>query len=224
MLITEKLINVLAPHTCIGCGLEGSILCNWCRGEAIFPLPPRCYRCKALSSDYRVCPKCRSISQLRHVWVSTEYSGIVKDLVRAFKFERAQAATVVIANLMTEVLPFMASDTLLLPIPTATSRLRQRGYDHALLLAKAISRKTGLPYQTALARLGQSRQVGAKRDIRLKQLGDSFIVKDARGIYGREIVLVDDIVTTGGTLEAAARILKHVGAKSVSAIVFAQKS
>lgn len=225
MFITERLISIIAPHLCLNCGAEGSVLCNWCKFDAITPLPPRCYNCRAITIDSRVCPKCKPNSRLQHVWVATEYEGVAKELTKLFKFDRAQGAAQVIGQAMADVMPYLdSSSTLLVPIPTATSRIRQRGYDHTLLLAKAISRYKRLPFQPLLIRLGQSRQVGAKRDQRRTQLAGSFIVKNPLLIRGKEIVLVDDIVTSGGTLEAAAAEMKKAGAKSVSAVVFAQKT
>lgn len=126
------------------------------------------------------------------------------------------------AGFMQETLPYL-DDALIVPIPTATIRLRRRGYDHTRLLARQLSRLLGLPYATALARLGQSRQVGTKRTERISQLAGAFYVKNAGLIKGAHILLVDDVVTTGATLEEAARTLKRAGAKTVDAAVFAQK-
>lgn len=225
MFVTERLISIIAPQMCLNCGSEGYVLCNWCLSGVITPLPSRCYNCKAVTTDSRVCPKCRSNSKLQHVWAATEYAGVAKDLIGKFKFDRAQTASQVISQAMADILPYLQRDEIILvPIPTATSRMRQRGYDHTLLLAKGISKYKKLPYQSLLVRLGQSRQVGSTRDQRRTQLTGNFIVKNPLLVKGKDILIVDDIVTSGGTLEVAASELKKAGAKSVSAIVFAQKS
>ena len=224
MFIAEKFISIIAPHSCLRCGNEGSVLCNWCKPDAITPLPSRCYNCRAITADSRVCPKCKRSSKLRHVWVATEYTGVAKELIKLFKFERAQEVAAVIGQAMANTLPYLAPTSLLVPVPTATTRLRARGYDHTLLLTKEISKHKKVTYQSVLARLGQSRQVGSKRLARHTQLAGSFIVKNPLLVKGIDIILVDDIVTSGGTLEAAAAELKKAGAKSVSAVVFAQKS
>ena len=221
MFIAERIINVVAPHNCLGCGSEGSILCGWCSNDAFLPLPPRCYRCYAQTADSAVCKKCRPQVRLSHVWVATEYKSMAKKLIYSFKFERAQAAAPILASYMLNSLPYLA-EAVIVPIPTATSRKRQRGYDHTELLARCLARETRLEVCSALGRTGQSRQVGSKRAQRRKQLQNAFHAVRPQDISGKHVLLVEDIVTTGATLEAAAKTLKTAGAKRVSAVVFAQ--
>lgn len=220
--ILERLISIVAPHACLGCGAEGTLLCADCSRD-IPSLPERCYRCQGLSRDYRVCRGCRRASSLRSVWVRAQYGTLVKDLVYRFKFQRAQAGARPIAALMSEVLPYLPSNTVVAWIPTATTRQRQRGYDHAALLARCVATQNSLSYMPLLVRMGQSRQVGANRVQRQQQLTDAFRIVNSSRLQGAAVLLVDDIVTTGASLESAARTLKKAGAKSVDAVVFAQK-
>ncbi|HSX45278.1 MAG TPA: phosphoribosyltransferase family protein [Candidatus Saccharimonadales bacterium] len=223
MFVLERLISVIAPFNCLSCGQEGSLICSNC-ASLVLPLPSRCYICKAVTENFQVCKRCRSKSRLNHVWVATEYSDLAKELLHFYKFERGQSANRAISSYMSTTLPLFEKPPLLVPVPTATSRLRMRGYDHTKLLAKAISSQTGYSYESLVGRLGQSRQVGAHREERLKQLGLAFYVKHPKHVQGQSIILIDDIVTTGGTLESVARVLRQAGAKSVNALVFAQKS
>jgi ComF family protein len=114
----------------------------------------------------------------------------------------------------------IATDCVIVHVPTTAKRTRQRGYDQAKLIAGELSRITGLPRFDCLARSGKARQVGASRAERLKQLQAAFRLK--KPVAGKHIVLIDDVVTTGATLEAAAKVLHVNGASSVHAIVFAQ--
>lgn len=222
MSLIDKLIGLIAPHSCIKCGEEGSVVCGWCLPGLTAPLPSRCYACRAATTESRVCSRCRRKSRLRHVWVRTTYDGAAKQLVYDFKFGRKIAAAEPIALMMKEPLPHLPADTVIAHIPTATSRVRQRGYDHAELLAGALARQLGLRHEALLYRTTQSRQVGSKRADRLRQMEEAFMVKGG-GVPRRRALLVDDLTTTGATLEAAARCLKSSGVKEVSAVVYAQK-
>jgi ComF family protein len=221
--ILERVLAFVAPHECLFCSREGSVVCAWCLPEAYPVVPSRCYRCLALTDNYATCHACRRASRLKHVWVATEYTDASKALIHALKFERKRAAHQPAAQIMADILPYMPPETILTHIPTATSRVRQRGYDQAQLLAQWLSQEKQCTYQPLLARLGQTRQVGAKRAERISQLQDAFRVRTADKIKGASILLVDDVITTGATLEAAAHLLRKRGAKQVNAITFAQK-
>lgn len=223
MHILERIITIIAPHECLACGLEGSLLCLGCRQSEFPQLPSRCYKCHALTKVAHVCVRCRRKNTLSHVWVRTDYDGMAKRLIHALKFERAKDAANHAAQLMEESLPFLSPGTLIVPVPTATSRIRQRGYDHAWLIARHIAILRGMTPLKVLVRLGQNRQVGATRSQRQSQMTDAFRVVRPQEVTGRRIILVDDVVTTGASLEAAARTLKLAGASRVDAIVFAQK-
>jgi competence protein ComFC len=170
-----------------------------------------------------VCTSCRKQTALKYVWVANEYDGLPKQLVYQLKFQNAKAAVAPMVRMMDETLPFLPADTIIVHVPTATARYRQRGYDQAELLAKQLAKQRGLPHATLLARIGQSRQVGATRSERLKQLQGNYRPVKPYLIAGAHILLVDDILTTGSTLEAVARTLNEAGAKRVDAITFAQK-
>lgn len=222
MKLIERFLDVIAPYNCVGCGLEGSLLCQNCQLEQCEFIPPRCYRCKKLTQDFATCEKCRSTSNLRHLWVRTEYSDAAKKLIYQMKFKSARDGAKEIAVLMDEALPILPKDTIVVHVPTVGQRRRQRGFDHAEYIAHEFTKRRQLNHQKLLGRQGNQRQVGASREVRLKQLEEAFYVRKAV-TKGYHVLLVDDIVTTGGTLEAAAKTLKQSGAVQVDAVVFAQK-
>lgn len=221
MPLLESILSLVAPHDCLGCGREGALLCTACGHEAVPRLPARCYGCLSVKKGSKTCAKCRRTSSLQYVYVRTQYEGAAKQLVHMLKFERAYAASRTVASLMSEVFP-KEFDGLIVPVPTATVRRRQRGYDQAELIARALAKKHKVKLLNALSRRGSSRQVGTKRAERLVQLKNSFYVPYQHQISGKTILLVDDVLTTSATLETAAKALRQAGAKHVSAIVFAQ--
>lgn len=182
-------------------------------------IPERCYRCRKLSPANKTCKSCRSSSNLNTVQAVTVYEFIAKDLVWHLKFQGAQAAARLIAR---QMLPYTKAGVMLVHVPTATVRVRRRGYDQARLITRSLSSYSGLPCRTLLGRVGQHHQVGASREQRTTQLKSAFRVINRAAVEGAHIVLIDDVLTTGATMEAAARALKAAGAKQVDGLVFAQ--
>ena len=209
MSLFEAAIGWLAPTTCIACGVEGSALCLGCSTSEIVPYGQQCWLCNAASAGGRTCSKCRRGGSPRFVWITTNYEGLAKDLVKIYKFGHQRAAVRSLSQLMVETLhdfnnpvELAQLDYLVVPVPTATSRIRQRSFDHCALLAQTLAGKLGLKSLNALGRLGQSRQLGAKRSDRLKQPDGNFLVRQPKGINGRNNLLIDAVVTTGATLKA----------------------
>jgi len=203
MSVLEKLVGLLAPHECLGCGNEGRLLC------------PSCL--KSLPPAKVPAPHTSHLSKIQSV---TLYEGLAKDLIWKLKSDGAQAAAYIMASAMAELLRG-AESVCLVPVPTAVSRVRQRGYDQAKLIARSLARQTGFAYANYLIRCGQAHQVGANRLIRLQQIGGAFRVRQVFKLKGAKILLIDDVTTTGATLDTAAELLKTAGAASVKALTFA---
>jgi predicted amidophosphoribosyltransferase len=201
----EFVLSGLAPHECVGCKKEGRLLCAACL-DGLPPLPSRCYRCNRATKDFRTCPTCRKQSRLTQVWAVTPYTGPAKLLIRKLKFERARAGALDVALAISRQLPD-GQAWVITAVPTATSRVRLRGYDQAQLIAREIARLRGCAYAPLLGRLGQ-----------LKGL---FRPRQHLVLQNRHVLLIDDVLTTGASIEAAADTLRTAGAQRVSAAVFA---
>lgn len=224
------MIGWLAPPVCITCGEEGRVLCRVCTQLEILPFGGKCWHCGSISKDAIACPAARRHGSPKSVWVVSDYASTAKQLILAYKFKHQRSAAVPIAAAMVQTLLEFNSDKdlnlknyLLVPVPTASSRVRQRGFDHTASLSREIGHRLKSPIGRYLFRSGQSRQVGAKKIERLRQLESMFYVKQPKNIRGRNILLIDDVITTGATINAAARTLKAAGAKSVDALVFTKK-
>lgn len=230
MSIFEGVIGWLAPADCLGCGLEGASLCEACAQAEILPYGERCFGCGALSLRSKTCARCRRGGAPLYVWVATDYAGLSKKLTQAYKFLHRRAIAGELAGLMIDTLRLYNSDDhlvkanyLVVGVPTASNRMRQRGFDHAQLLAWRVAELLELKSARALSRIGQGRQVGAKRHARLAHKDHDYFVRSPARIAGRNILLIDDVVTTGTTLKLAAKALRAAGAKSVNALVFAKR-
>lgn len=231
MSLLEAAISWLAPPQCIGCGVEGSALCSNCSADNILPFGPRCWNCNVLGISSRTCLSCQRLGPLRHVWISTIYDdGVTKDLVRKYKFGHLRAAALPLSQIMADTVLMYPATTgqqkqshLVVPVPTASIRIRQRSFDHTVLLARHVSRQLGMEYGQVLGRIGQTAQIGAGRSERLKQAASQYHVVRPKQVYGQNILLIDDVLTTGATLLSAAAQLRRAGATNVDAVVFAKR-
>ncbi|HEV7454160.1 MAG TPA: phosphoribosyltransferase family protein [Candidatus Saccharimonadales bacterium] len=202
MSIFELIISFVAPHECLACGVEGHLLCRCCAAA----LP--------------VAQLEQKIPGTQQVWPGVIYEGLAKSVVHALKFERAGAAAKDIADSIAADLP-RQSDWLVTHLPTAPARVRQRGYDQSRLIARLVADRIGAPYAPLLARTTAVRQVGATRAQRKQQMRTAFRPLRGQSFPQRHILLIDDVLTTGATIEAAAAVLLAAGAARVSAAVFA---
>jgi len=217
MTIVDHIFGIIAPHECLCCSAEGVLLCDCCAKDLPDP-PRRCYRCRAASETGLLCSMCRV--PLSGLVAASCYEGISQELVHRFKFARASAASVPIAAAIARNLKVRPHD-LVTYIPTATTRIRERGYDHAKLIGEEVARRLDLPCLSLLVRDGQERQVGKSERQRRTQMKGAFRAVHIAALQNREVVLIDDVLTTGSTLEEAASVLLRAGARRVCAAVFA---
>ncbi len=219
-------LDLIYPPRCVLCEKHGSFLCEACRES--LPRADGC-RCDAcwLPLEARKCAACTehptALTRLRSVY---RYEAGVRQVVQAFKF-RGQS------SLARELGVDMAAcyqrgdfeAEVIVPVPLATSRKRSRGYNQALLLAKAVSRETGLPLTEALRRTGNAspQAQSASADERRRNVAGAFEIARPSDVAGRGVLLVDDVATTGATLNACAIELLEAGAASVEALSVARE-
>lgn len=230
MSVLESVIGLLAPPVCLGCGTESQALCEACVASEIMPYGERCWRCGALSPLSRTCSGCRWFGGPRRVFVTTDYAGLAAKLVQAYKFAQQRPVAVALAELMATTFRTFNSDQqmtkagyLVVPVPTASQRQRRRGFDHSAGLAKIVASQLTMEYGPALGRLGQAAQVGQRRDQRLKLSETDYFIRSGNLVRGRNILLIDDVLTTGATLRAATKALRLAGAKRIDGLVFAKR-
>lgn len=156
------------------------------------------------------------------MFAATSYSDVAKELVYKCKFQYSSDAAVPMAQCMMRVMTGVPPKGLLVShLPTATSRIRMRGYDQASLMAKRVAQEMGLHHTPLLRRLGHQRQVGKQRSDRLRQMKSAYYAAHPQIVNGQNVLLIDDVITTGSSIESAARTLKQAGANQVFVLVFA---
>jgi len=211
--LLEKAISVIAPHRCIVCGKYDNVVCTACAYAMRQISEPFCVLCGRRSLNWVVCAP--HDSALNGVYVASQYDGVIAEMIRRFKFDHARAAATPLAAHISAALPSFDSLWLVVPVPTVASHIRERGYDHAALLGRELAKIVGLPFKAVLRRAHNRRQIGANRAMRLKQLKGSIEVIKNCGVVGRNVLLVDDVCTTGSTLVEAAQMLKKAGVRQV---------
>lgn len=185
--------------------------------------PSRCFRCHKSTRQSQTCQACRKATGLDHVWIAAEYDGVAKETIELLKFERAAAASKDIARCIAAALPLVSEDTIICFVPTTPKRIRVRGYDQARLIAIELAKQLNCRFKPLIKRKIDSRQVGASRSERFLQ------AKSAYGLNIGElskktsrVLIIDDVTTSGATLEAVAQLAKKARIKHVDAAVFAQ--
>lgn len=216
----DRILSYIAPNQCMACGIDDALLCRNC-----LPLMPDaeslCYRCGAITLDFTTCNKCRASTGLNSVICGTDYEFFGKQLVHDLKFKHAIEAARLMAQHLARAMGHIPENTCLVPVPTATGRVRERGFDQAILIAKELSRVTRHPYANLLVRNSSVRQTSLSRAERLRNKEILFTFKTKRNQNISSILLVDDVISTGATLEAAARACSENGIERISAAVFA---
>lgn len=220
-MLLQKLVELIAPHECLVCGHEGSLVCRQCLPEIVITKQPTCWRCNRLSPGGRTCKSCRPSSALAGVSVVSHYEEYVKALIHALKYQQAAASADLAAELMIPLLQSTEFD-LVTSVPAAPKRFRARGFNQSELIARGLARKLQLPYATLLGRSSSVRQVGMDRRHRFEQIKGAFYPIRTTRSQSARILLIDDVLTTGATLNQCAKVLKANGAKRVWGAVLAK--
>jgi ComF family protein len=241
--LLPSIFSVLFPSDCRLCGtsldnISRIPVCQECRAEIVPARVPQCVICgdrlasaQLLRGD-GLCANCRDYApEFDRAASFGEYRNGMRGLIHLLKYESvtpvARPLGGMLAQAITELLAGSPdSKPLLVPVPLHKSRCRSRGFNQSELIARAAARRLPQKLEVACGVLLRQRdtvsQVGLTREERIANVRDAFRVADAARVRGRDVMLVDDVMTTGTTLSECARVLKQAGAKRVWAATVAR--
>lgn len=222
----RALLDLLYPPRCPGCGRVGELFCSECR-RLVQPYPLLCCaRCGRLSSARNLCPACAaSSSPLDAVFPAALFAHPIRQAIHDFKYEGTADLAAPLADWLVAAWQRhrLAAD-LIVPVPLHPRREAERGYNQSGLLARRLSEAVAVPLAPAeLVRTVRTRpQVGLTLDQRRANIAGAF--RCAGCVTDLRVVVVDDVCTTGATLEACAAELKAAGARAVWGLTLARPS
>ncbi|MFH1002571.1 MAG: ComF family protein [Chloroflexota bacterium] len=220
-------LDLLFPPGCVGCGRGGDWLCPSCRRSLPVIVPPLCPRCGLPQASGVLCPACAGgTTALDGIRAPFRFDGVMRQAIHWLKYRNLRVLAEPLAGLLGDYFdrnPLPAE--VLVAVPLHPRRLRERGYNQSRLLAGELARLTGLPVvDGCLVRQRhtppQARTTSV--DERRRHLAGAFACRDGR-LRGKQVLLVDDVATSGATLGAAAVALKAAGAASVWGLVLARE-
>lgn len=223
-IVRQTLLDLLFPPRCVICRrAEAAWFCSACRATIDNILPPLCDRCgRPLGA--KECPYCSRLAlHIDGIRAMAFFEGNLRKAIHAFKYEHHPELADVLGNLLSGYLrahPLPADAVA--AVPLHSSREHTRGYNQALLLARVLGAQTHLPViEDTLKRVRATRSQteldAAKRQINVK---DAFVADER--VDGKRLLLIDDVCTTGATMDECSVALRQRGALSVWGLALAR--
>jgi len=230
----ERALDLVFPRRCVGCGAFGDFLCPACLAAAPRAQPPRCRVCwmPVLSpaegpAQAETCERCRlHPPAFKAACCPFVYAGAAREAVHALKYNGLSAIAGTMAEAMAVSLAgWQPAVAALVPVPLAGGRRRSRGYNQSELLARELSRLSGLPVEGRLLfrrRASPPQARAADESARRANVEGAFAVRRSAEPAGA-LLLIDDVMTSGVTVDSCARALVAAGHGPVYALTFARE-
>jgi len=220
-------LDLLFPRWCVGCGREGDFICPSCRQSLPKIMPPLCPKCGRPQSSAILCPNCVGWqAEIDGIRSPFRFDGAIRQAIHQLKYRNLRALAMLLAQLLDDYLTSNpVPGEVLVPVPLHQRRLRERGYNQSSLLAQGLGKLTNLPVVNDCLIRQRHAPPQARTstvDERQSNVANAFSCRDGR-LQDKQVLLVDDVSTSGATLDACARALKEAGAISVWGLVLARE-
>ena len=224
------ILDFALPPRCAGCGVivaDVHSFCPQCWIRIEFLGSGGCATCglPLRVTDADLCAVCLAMPpRIDRTRAAVAYDEVSRGLALRLKYGRKVAVAKTMARYMEPLIEGRGVETLLVPVPLHRGRLWQRGFNQSAIVARELSRRTGLPNNViALKRVRRTPPLrGLSLQQRRRAVAGAFKVDDRTAFAGRTVVLVDDVLTTGSTANACARELRRAGAARVELVSWAR--
>lgn len=224
--ISEFCLDLIFPKKCVNCGEFGGFCCAKCLAKIKPNKTQVCPRCGKIRDKGKWCRNCKKDSSLDGVMVGAQYRiGPTKELIHHLKYQNILELAPVLADLLIDQLidSDFSSEVIITSVPLHRRKLNERGFNQAEVLAKMVADKIGYNYQPLLKRIKNKKsQVELSGKKRRESLAGIIKAINPKNIENKIVILVDDVSTTGTTLEECAKILRENGARQVWGLVVAR--
>lgn len=219
------LLDTLFPPRCAGCGLRGVELCAECLSSIRSLDAASCPRCGRPSKLGGLCGRCKGYDgPLAGIRTACIYDGVARKAIHGLKYRhRRTMARQLAALLESELKRRPLQIDLLVPVPLHPRRLADRGFNQSEELARELGKRVGIQVALCLERRRETKaQAGLKASERWSNVREAFSCVEGCDLAGRRIGIVDDVCTTGATMEECAQALRAAGCASVWGIAVAR--
>ena len=210
-----KLLDIVCPHSCRGCGRMGEVLCECCKNNIILAHENYCLNCKRLITTAK-CPYCDFVPTYMVGW----RDELIGKLVEEYKYNSVKTLGAVLAEVLDGILPVVDGKVAVVPLPTIERHVRERGFNHTLGVVKKLARRRGWEVARILKRAKDTVQVGVGNTARLLQAAEAYSL-GGKIEPDTTYILLDDVWTTGASMRAALKKLQMAGASKIIIVVLA---
>ena len=224
------LLDFALPPRCGGCGTivdQVDSFCAGCWKQLEFLGPGGCLRCglPLEATEAETCAACLARPpRLDRIRAAVAYGDISRGIAIRLKYGRKVALARTMSRYMQPLVGELPGDSVLVPVPLHRWRLWGRGFNQSAIVARDLSRRTGLPVSVDALRRTRStpplKGMGMRQ--RRRTVAGAFRARRPSELQGRTVVLIDDVLTTGSTAEACARALRKAGASRVDLVSWAR--
>lgn len=230
-------LDLLFPRECFSCSREGDWLCEECFRKLKNKETQYCFHCRGEDSSASFCENCRDKYYLDGVWIAGDYEEVmIAKLIKSFKYSFIEDLSLILGKYLALFLRDTINKSklnnesimsprgaIIMPIPLHKKRLRWRGFNQSEYLAREVAGYFGSQLETVSLVRTRHKKAQAKlgKAERASNIKNCFSWR-GEVLHGKNIILIDDVATTGSTLNECARVLKESGAEKVWGLVIAR--